>query len=135
MFKELKSEGVDLTGININAKIDSFLDRFYPIKKQEKPNLFPLAQEIASLCCLSLNNGSRGEIFSAAKLLFYGDNPPASPLDLRQYFAKGGAIYKEYPWSGNGLLKPMDIPKHWPRLSGAIIPPSVKSKSRAREEC
>jgi hypothetical protein len=105
-----------------------------PVKKID-PGLYPWAKEIALLCSLSLGNGSDGVIFSAAKLVVNCVGAPKAPLDLRQYFAKGGAIYKEYPWSGNGLLKPMDIPKHWPRLSGAIIPPSVKSKSRAREEC
>jgi hypothetical protein len=105
------------------------------IKKSADPRVFPFAQEIASLCSLAVGNGSDGELFRAAKLLVNCSGAPNKPHDLRQYFAKGGKIYHEWPWNKGERLKPMDIVKHWPRLSGAIKPPEVnRSTQKPYEE-
>lgn len=94
------------------------------------PTLFIFASEIAVLCSLSLGNGSKTECFKAAKTLLGGSKPPARPKELHPYFAKGGKIYREWPWSKGDRLKPMDIPKHWPRLSGSVKPPEVNQPTQ-----
>jgi polyhydroxyalkanoate synthesis regulator phasin len=94
-------------------------------KKEAERKLYPWANEIANLCGLVLNNGANGECFRAAKLLVGSIGAPRKPIDLHPCFAKGGKIYHEWPWNNGTRLKPMDIPKHWPRLSGAIKQPSV----------
>ena len=103
-------------------------------KKTNDPRLFPFAQEVASLCSLALGNGADGELFRAAKLLCAGVNAPKTPQDLRPFFAKGGKVYSEWPWNSGERLKPMDIVKHWPRLSGAIKPPKAQPKRIYAEE-
>ena len=101
-----------------------------PYSEKRKKYLLPynlmMAPEIAKLCSLSLQNGSRSLCFDAADFLRKGINPPKTPFDLHPFFAKGGKIYFEWPWNSGERLKPMDIVKHWPRLSGAIKPPTVK---------
>lgn len=103
-------------------------------KKANDPRLYPFAQEVASLCSLALGNGADGELFRAAKLLCAGVNAPKTPQSLRPFFAKGGKVYSEWPWSSGERLKPMDIVKHWPRLSGAIKPPELASRKRVYAE-
>jgi len=91
-------------------------------KKSVDPKLFPWAKEISILCCMPLGNGADGELFRAAKTLMHGEFPPRSPSDLRPIFAKNGKFFAEWP---SRVLHPMDIPKHWPRLSGAVKPPEA----------
>jgi len=91
-------------------------------KKSADPKLFPWAKEISILCCMPLGNGSDGELFRAAKTLMHGEFPPRCPSDLRPIFAKNGKFFAEWP---SRVLHPMDIPKHWPRLSGAVKPPEA----------
>lgn len=92
------------------------------------------APEIAHLCSLSIKNGTRRICFEAAEAMRTGINPPKAPEDLYPFFAKGGTIYREWPWRDGGSLKPMDIVKHWPRLSGAVQPPEVERKKRVYAE-
>jgi hypothetical protein len=106
------------------------------IKKKDNrdPRLYTFAAEIASLCSLALGNGADGELFRAAKLLCAGVGAPNAPKELLPFFGKGGTLYREWPWNAGERLKPMDIVKHWPRLSGAIKPPEVASKKRVYAE-
>lgn len=92
-------------------------------KKTTDAKLFPWAEEISILCCMPLGSGADGELFRAAKLLVNGKYPPRQPSDLRPIFAKGGKFFAEWP---SRVLHPMDIPKNWPRLSGAVKPPEAR---------
>lgn len=103
-------------------------------RKYYEPFNIQFAPEIARLCSLSIKNGARSVCFDAADAMRKGESPPKSPEELHPYFAKGGKIYREWPWRDGGQLRPMDIVKHWPRLSGAVKPPEVKPIKRVYAE-